>query len=139
MRRLQTAGPITAVAVLLLSTGIALASSQFKQTSNIRLTATKAGAATGFKAALKSSDPGEPGGKPQALKTLKITFPVGTKFNFKSKAIKPCTATDIEIKGTKERPAPPRAGSAVAARKRTARRCSRCCRRARPPMRARAI
>lgn len=101
MRRLQTAGPITAVAVLLLSTGIALASSQFKQTSNIRLTATKAGAATGFKAALKSSDPGEPGGKPQALKTLKITFPVGTKFNFKSKAIKPCTATDIEIKGTK--------------------------------------
>ena len=93
MRRLQTAGPITAVAVLLLSTGIALASSQFKQTSNIRLTATKAGAATGFKAALKSSDPGEPGGKPQALKTLKITFPVGTKFNFKSKAIKPCTAT----------------------------------------------
>lgn len=102
MRRLQTAGPIGAVAVLLLaSTGVALASSQFTQTSNIALTASKAGASTGFKAALKSADPGEPGGKPQALKTLTITFPAGTKFNFKSKAIKPCTATDIEIKGTK--------------------------------------
>ncbi len=102
MRRLQIAGPLTAVAVLLLATtGVALASSQFTQTSNIVLTASKAGASTGFKAALKSADPGEPGGKPQALKTLTITFPVATKFNFKSKAIKPCTATDVEIKGTK--------------------------------------
>ena len=116
MRRLRTAGPIAAVAALLLTAAAAMASSQFTQTSNITLTGTKAGAVTGFKAALKSSDPGEPGGKPQALKTLTITFPVATKFNFKSKAIKPCTATDVEIKGTKGAacPAKSRIGSGSA-------------------------
>ncbi len=101
MRRIRIAAPLTAIAALVLASGVALASSQFTQTSNITLTATKAGASTGFKAALKSSDPGEPGGKPQALKTLTITFPPATKFNFKSKAITPCTASDVEIKGTK--------------------------------------
>ncbi len=100
MRRIHIAAPITAVVALLAATAVAVASSQFTQSSKITLTATKAGASTGFKAALKSSDPGEPGGKPQALKTLTITFPSATKFNFKSSAIKPCGASDIEIKGT---------------------------------------
>lgn len=101
MRKRHIAVPIVAAAVLLAVAATALASSQFTQTSSITLTASKAGASTGFKAALKSSDPGEPGGKPQALKTLTIAFPAGTKFNFKSKAIQPCTASDVEIKGTK--------------------------------------
>jgi hypothetical protein len=100
MRRIHITAFSTAAVAVLAVAAVALASSQFVQTSKITLTATRAGASTGFKAALSSSDAGEPGGKPQALKTLAITFPSGTKFNFKTKAIKPCTATDVEIHGT---------------------------------------
>lgn len=78
--------------------GIAYASAQFTQSSNITLTATKAGKPTGFKASLLSADPGAI--QPQGLKTLTILFPTGTKFNFKSTAIKQCKASDIEIKAT---------------------------------------
>lgn len=94
------AASMAALSAILLVAAVAVASSQFKQTSKITLTATKAGKTTGFKAAIKSSDPGEPGEKPQALKTLTITLPSATKFNFKTKAIAPCTANDTEIKGT---------------------------------------
>jgi hypothetical protein len=92
---------LTTVALMLLSVaGAAVASSQFTQSANVKLTATKAGSTTGFKVAIKSSDPGEPGGKPRALKTLTITLPSATKFNFKSKSLKLCTASETEIKGT---------------------------------------
>ncbi len=100
MRRFRIAALLTAATAMLMVAAVAVASSQFKQTSNIKLTATKEGKATGFTAAIQSSDPGEPGGKPQALKTLTITLPSATKFNFKSKALKLCTASDTEIKGT---------------------------------------
>jgi hypothetical protein len=100
MRRFHIAAPITAAVLLLALAAVAVASSQFKQTSNITLTATKASRPTGFKVAIKSSDAGEPGGKPQALKTLRITLPSATKFDFKAKSFTPCTASDIEIKGT---------------------------------------
>lgn len=79
---------------------LALASAQFKQTAKVTLTAKKAGASTGFKANIQASDPGAPLGKPQALKTLTITFPSNTKFNFNSKALKQCKANDTEIKAT---------------------------------------
>ncbi len=78
--------------------GVAYASSQFTQTSNITLTATKGGKPTGLKAALNASDPGAV--QPQGLKTLTITLPANTKFNFKSAAIKQCKAGDTEIKAT---------------------------------------
>jgi hypothetical protein len=100
MRQFKIAAPITTALAMLAVAAVALASSQFKQTSNVTLTATKAGQSTGFKAAIQSSDPGEPGGKPQALKTLTLTLPSATKFNFKSKALTLCTAGDTEIKGT---------------------------------------
>jgi hypothetical protein len=99
MRRSKITAAVLAAAMLL-SVSIALASSQFKQTANVTLTATKAGKTTGFKVSLLSSDPGEPGGKPQALKTLTIVFPAKTKFNFKSNAIAQCKASDTEIKAT---------------------------------------
>lgn len=89
-----------ALALALGAVGVAIASSQFKQTSNITLTATKPGKPTGFNASIESSDPGAPNGQPQALKTLKVTFPKNTKFNFKSSAIKQCTATDTELRAT---------------------------------------
>jgi hypothetical protein len=100
MRHLKiTALLVTALAMLAVA-AVAMASSQFKQSAKVTLSATKQGKATGFSAALASSDPGEPGGKPQALKTLTITLPSATKFNFKTKALTACTASDIEIKGT---------------------------------------
>lgn len=80
--------------------GVAVASSQFKQTSKITLTATKPGKTTGLSVSIESSDPGAPNGQPQALKTLTVTFPKNTKFNFKSSAIKQCTATDTELRAT---------------------------------------
>lgn len=86
---------------LLAGASVALASSLFKQTANVTLTAKKASASTGFKASLVSSDPGAPNEQPQALKTLTVTFPKGTKFNFKSSAVKQCTASPVELVATK--------------------------------------
>lgn len=97
---LRIVGAVVAVSALV-GAGVALASSQFKQTAKITLTATKAGTSTGFKAHIASEDPGGPNGQPQALKTLTVTFPKNTKFNFLSKAIKQCKATPAELVGTK--------------------------------------
>jgi len=96
-RQLKLTAVFLAIAPLT-ATGLAFASSQFTQTSNITLTATKAGKPTGFKAGLLSSDPGAV--QPQGLKTLTITFPAATKFNFKSHAIAVCKASDIELVAT---------------------------------------
>lgn len=96
MRRLQIATAV--VTAGLLCAGAAYASSQFTQTSNIVLTAKKAGKPTGLKASLSSADPGAV--QPQGLKTLKITLPAKTKFNFKSSAIAQCKASETEIKAT---------------------------------------
>lgn len=101
MSRLLRISGIAVAVLALASAGVALASSQFKQTSKITLTASKAGASTGFQASIASSDPGAPNEQPQALKTLTVTFPTNTKFNFKSSAIKQCTASAVELVGTK--------------------------------------
>jgi hypothetical protein len=102
MRRLKLTAAVLAAAMLVTTAmaAFALASAQFKQTAKVTLTAKKEGASTGFKANLQSSDPGAPLEKPQGLKTLTITFPSKTKFNFKTKALTVCKATDIEIKAT---------------------------------------
>lgn len=93
-----TAGAL--VVAMLATTGIALASSQFKQTAKVTLTATKANVSTGIKAAISSSDPGAEFEKPQGLKVLTLTLPAKTKFNFKTKAIAQCSASETEIKAT---------------------------------------
>ncbi|MGH2879105.1 MAG: hypothetical protein ACRDK4_05800 [Solirubrobacteraceae bacterium] len=79
---------------------LAWASSQFKQTAKVTLTAKKAGASTGFKANLQATDPGAPLEKPQGLKTLTIAFPAKTSFNFKTKALALCKASDTELVAT---------------------------------------
>ncbi|HEY7961819.1 MAG TPA: hypothetical protein VID29_07860 [Solirubrobacteraceae bacterium] len=99
MRRFQITAALMAVGLLAIGS-IAFASAQFTQSANITLTATKAGKSTGFKANLQSSDPGAPNAQPQGLKTLTITFPKKTKFNFKSNAIAQCKAGETEIKAT---------------------------------------
>ncbi len=83
---------------LLSASGLAYASSQFTQTANVTLTATKAGKPSGLKASLLSADPGAV--QPQGLKTLTITLPAKTRFDFKSTAIKQCKASEVEIKAT---------------------------------------
>ena len=98
--KLMAVGLAAAMLATTALAGFALASAQFKQTAKVTLTTKKAGASTGFKASLQSSDPGAPLEKPQALKTLKITFPVKTSFNFKTKALTLCKANDTEIKAT---------------------------------------
>jgi hypothetical protein len=117
MRRFQITAALMAVGVLAIGS-IAFASAQFTQSANITLTATKAGKSTGFKANLQSSDPGAPNGQPQGLKTLTITFPSKTKFNFKSNAIAQCKAGETEIKATGGAACPPKSrigsGSATA-------------------------
>lgn len=90
----------TALALTLGAVGVAVASSQFKQSAKITLTAKKSGDSTGFKASIESSDPGAPNGQPQGLKTLTVIFPKNTRFNFKSSAIKQCHATDTELRAT---------------------------------------
>ncbi|HEY8303500.1 MAG TPA: hypothetical protein VIG42_02820 [Solirubrobacteraceae bacterium] len=102
MRSLKLTATILAAAMLATTilAGIALASSQFKQSAKVTLTAKKAGASTGFTASLQSSDPGAPLEKPQGLKTLTVTFPAKTTFNFKSKALVVCKANDTELVAT---------------------------------------
>ena len=97
MRRLKLMAPLIVTGVLCAG-GLAYASSQFTQTSVITLTAKKAGKPTGLKASLLSADPGAV--QPQGLKTLTITLPTKTKFDFKSTAIKQCKASEVEIKAT---------------------------------------
>lgn len=115
MRALKFTAVLLAAAVLT-AAGLAYASPLFKQISIITLTAKKAGNSTGLRADLESSDPGAV--QPQGLKTLTITLPTGTKFNFSSKAIKQCTASEIEIKATLGKACPAKSkigtGTAVA-------------------------
>src|ERR1019366_6586411 len=115
MRRLKLmAVPLAGILCVGGLGGLAYASSQFTQASNVTLTATKSGKPTGFKASLLSSDPGAV--QPQGLKTLTITFPANTRFNFKSTAIKQCKASEVEIKATlgKACPAKSRIGTGTA-------------------------
>jgi hypothetical protein len=75
--------------------GVALATGAFTQVSSITLTGHHPGATTGIKASVYSSDLQAPGGKPKAAKTLVVTFPTGTRFNFGS--IKPCNLSDSQL------------------------------------------
>lgn len=95
MRKTRLLAPALATA-LLSATGLAYASTQFKQTSNIKLTATRASKPTGLSVSLVATDPGAI--QPQGLKTLTITLPASTKFNFKSKAIVQCKVSEAEVK-----------------------------------------
>jgi len=114
IRRLKLTATALLAVVMLSATGLAYASSQFTQSAKITLTATKAGKPTGLQASLQSADPGAV--QPQGLKTLTITLPTNTRFNFKSSAIKQCKASDVEIKATlgKACPSKSRIGSGTA-------------------------
>ena len=85
---------VAAVALLSLTlAGVAFAA--FTQTSNITLTAQKAGQTTGIKANVSSSDPSVP--QPKAAKLLVVTFPGKTKFNLTSPLVTACKLSDTQL------------------------------------------
>jgi hypothetical protein len=91
MRRLVIV-PVVALLTLVL-TGVALAA--FVQTSNITLTAHKAGATSGIKANVSSSDPSVT--QPKAAKLLQVTFPANTKFNLATPLVTACKLSDAKL------------------------------------------
>jgi hypothetical protein len=85
---------VAAVALLSLTlAGAALAA--FTQTSNITLTAHKAGKPTGIKANVSSTDPGAT--QPKAAKLLVVTFPSKTKFNLGTPLVTACKLSDAKL------------------------------------------
>jgi hypothetical protein len=69
----------------------------FTQVAHVALTAHGAGKSTGIKSVVHSSDPTAPGQKPKSAKTLTITFPAATKFNFKTHLVNTCKLTDKQL------------------------------------------
>jgi hypothetical protein len=57
----------------------------------------RGGKSTGINADLHSSDPTAPGQKPKSAKTLTITFPAATRFNFTTHLVTTCTLTDTQL------------------------------------------
>jgi hypothetical protein len=97
MRRWSIAAAVAILALTL--AGVAIATDQFKQVSNITLTGHSAGKTTGIASNVYSVDPAAPGHKPKAAKQLTITFPSGTKFNLG--AVKRCTLSDKQLTDVK--------------------------------------
>ena len=91
MRKLVTVA-VVAVASLVLA---AVALAAFTQTSNINLTARKAGSTTGIKANVSSSDPSVP--QPKAARLLVVTFPFKTKFNLGTPLVRACKLSDAQL------------------------------------------
>jgi len=91
MRKLVTVA-VVAVASLVLA---AVALAAFTQTSNINLTARKAGSTTGIKANVSSSDPSVP--QPKAARLLVVTFPSKTKFNLGTPLVTACKLSDAQL------------------------------------------
>jgi hypothetical protein len=69
----------------------------FTQVAHVALTAHGAGKSTGIKSDVHSSDPTAPGQKPKSAKTLTITLPAATKFNFKTHLVSTCKLTDKQL------------------------------------------
>ncbi len=94
MRKFVAVVAVVAVALLSLTlAGVALAA--FTQTSNITLTAHKAGTPTGIKANVSSTDPSAT--QPKAAKLLVVTFPSKTKFNLGTPLVTACRLSDAKL------------------------------------------
>ena len=78
-------------ALTLALAAVALASDQFSYTFSTTFTQKHPGKSTGFKTDIETSDPGAPNGIPKATNTIVVTFPSGTKFNWR--ALPTCAAT----------------------------------------------
>jgi hypothetical protein len=107
MRRWPITAAVAGLALAL--AGVALAA--FYQKGSVTLTAFKAGASSGLSANLYSGDPS--GGAPWASKTVRITFPTGTKFGLSH--FTACTVSDSQIQAGSPCPAASQIGTGSAA------------------------
>lgn len=98
MRKVHLIGAVVGVLALVTAT-VAVASNQFTQTANVKLTKKKAGKSTGISVALRSTDPGEPGGKPKAASKIVIKLPKGSAIN--TKATAQCNLGEEDVKAGK--------------------------------------
>lgn len=94
VRKVHLIGALVAVLALAFA-AVATASDQFTQSAKVQLTKKKAGKPVGVKVALKSTDPGEPGGKPKAASKIVIKLPRGTRVN--TRAAKQCNLNDEAV------------------------------------------
>jgi hypothetical protein len=85
MRRLLVASAIAIGTLAVSST--ASASPQFKSSYKLKLTTTKPGASSGWTATAAFSDPGDPMRRPKILTGVRITFPKGSQFDTKGRAL----------------------------------------------------
>jgi hypothetical protein len=105
MRRWSIAAALAGLALALAGTALAYT---FIQRGSVTLTAFKAGKSTGLKASLNSQT-NPPGKTPWSTKTVRITFPEGTKFGLGR--FKACTLTDSQIKSGRTCPSDTRIGT----------------------------
>lgn len=108
MRRFLIVAVVASLSLTL--TGVAVAA--FTQTSDITLTAHKAGKTTGIKANVSSADPSVP--QPKAAKLLAVTFPVKTKFNLATPLVTACKLSDAQLAAGASCPAKSLIGSGSA-------------------------
>jgi hypothetical protein len=93
MRKWTTTIAVAVVALVLASVALA----KFSQTSNVNLTAHRAGQSTGIKADVRSRDATAPGQKPKSAARLVITFPAGTRFNLRTGLRRTCTLSNKQL------------------------------------------
>jgi hypothetical protein len=91
MRRLVTVAIVALLSLILADVALAA----FTQTSDITLTAHKAGKTTGIKADVSSSDPSVT--QPKAAKLLVVTFPSKTRFNLGTPLVTACGLSDAKL------------------------------------------
>lgn len=91
MRRFVTVAVAALLSLALAGTALAA----FTQTSNITLSAHKAGRTTGIKASVSSRDPSRT--QPKAAKLLVVSFPAKTRFNLKTPLVTACGLSDAKL------------------------------------------
>src|SRR5439155_16288780 len=72
------------------------ASTQFGSTFQMTYSAKKPNSSSGLETTMTWSDPGEPGGKPKALKKIEFRFHPGTRFD--TKALRVCKASNLILR-----------------------------------------
>jgi hypothetical protein len=96
LRRLVAA--VIAVLVVV-PCGIALASTQFHSTYQLKLSSKTPGASTGFDISASFSDPGAPDSAPKILTGLDIKFPAGSRFDLTKHPACRSKMKPLEVKG----------------------------------------
>jgi hypothetical protein len=101
---------LVGVFVLLLGAN-SLASSQFAATAEVTYLSQKLRSSSGLRTVITWSDPGEPSGKPKAVKSFNLRFHRGTKFDTSALPMCKASRTAVRRLGTRACPAASKLGS----------------------------